>query len=79
MAGRSNIEILAIVLSINSPLTDCLPALFQDPLVRRVEGSELIRHETENKLFYSELPRDRRGRYRDQTGAVRVVSTVLVS
>ena len=54
-------------------------ALFQDPLVRRVEGSELIRHETENKLFYSELPRDRRGRYRETNGAVRVVSTVLVS
>jgi hypothetical protein len=44
-----------------------------------MEGSELIRHETENKLFYSELPRDRRGRYREQNGAVRVVSTVLVT
>ena len=53
--------------------------MLQDPLVRRVEGSELIRHETENKLFYSELPRDRRGRYREQNGAAQVVSTVLVT
>jgi len=43
-----------------------------------MEGSELIRHDVDNKLFYSELPRDRRGRYRDQNGAVQVVSTVLV-
>ena len=39
----------------------------------------MIRHESENKLFYSELPRDRRGRYREQNGPAQVVSTVLVN
>ena len=54
-----------------------------DQLMRRVEGSTMIRHNGlgENKLLMAaELPRDRQGRYTDgmQNGApVGVVNTVL--
>ena len=54
-----------------------------DQLMRRVEGSTMIRHNGlgENKLLMAaELPRDRQGRYHDgmQNGApVGVVNTVL--
>ncbi|CAB4058243.1 GRGLCN [Lepeophtheirus salmonis] len=39
----------------------------RDPLIRRIEGSNMVREN--NKLLFSELPRDRFGRFRiDQNG-----------
>lgn len=42
----------------------------QDPLVRKVEGSVMVRHK-EKKLLFSELPRDRSGQF--QMGSVKTV------
>ena len=35
---------------------------FQDPLIRRMKGSVVVKNEP-NKLLFSELPRDFRGRF----------------
>ena len=51
-----------------------------DQLMRRVEGSTMIRSGESKLLMAAELPRDRQGRYTDgmQNGApVGVVNTVL--
>ena len=57
--------------------------LFQDPLIRRMKGSVVVRNEP-NKLLYSELPRDHRGRFQEprgngKVGAVHTVYTSLSS
>ena len=52
----------------------------QDPLMRRVEGSTMVRGGENKLLMAAELPRDRQGRFRDgmQNGAaVGVVNTVM--
>merc|ERR1711899_230756 len=41
----------------------------KDPLMRRVEGSMIVRHHREPKLLLSEVPRNRMGRL--QTGSVK--------
>ena len=51
-----------------------------DQLMRRVEGSTMIRSGESKLLMAAELPRDRQGRYQDgmQNGApVGVVNSVL--
>ena len=51
-----------------------------DPMMRRVEGSTMIRGGENKLLMAAELPRDRQGRYQDgmQNGApVGVVNSVL--
>lgn len=62
-------------------LLSTLPSFpFQDPLVRRIEGSALVR--SDNKLLRAELPRDRQGRFREQNGAAvgsMVVNSVMNS
>ena len=45
----------------------CTP--LQDPFMRRMEGSLIIRHHREPKLLMSEVPRNRMGRL--QTGSVK--------
>lgn len=54
--------------------------LLKDPLVRRIEGSAVIRG-SKRGLLYSELPRDRQGRYRVEQngGAVGMVNSVMTS
>ncbi len=43
--------------------------LMQDPFMRRMEGSLIVRHHREPKLLLSEIPRNRMGRL--QTGTVK--------
>jgi len=56
---------------------------YRDPLIRRMKGSVVVRNEP-NKLLYSELPRDHRGRFQEprgngKVGAVHTVYTSLSS
>ncbi len=41
----------------------------QDPLVRRIEGSAVVRGGRQNRLLAAELPRDRHGRFKENGGA----------